>query len=275
MEGTCEYFSMLHEWYESGLTSSDIFNWDNVGTEDTLKLLLNDQSGFSWMGVASLSEETKKNAADPNFELVAMADLTKNAGDIIKTGGVTGGKSDFGGSVSADSENIEYAVKYLNWLWTEEGITASNFGIEDETYHYDDNGDMYWDDVVISNPQGISLKTAQYALCGYVALGYRMNYQVYTMSFSNDAQVEAMDIWTSNRAEDYLYRGSLTSEEEAVYGEHAYELKTYILELSAKYITGSEPLENFWNNVDQMYNMGLQEMTDVKQAAYNRYISGR
>lgn len=275
MEGALEYFTMVHEWYKAGLTNSDIFSYDAVGGNDTLQLLLNNEVGFTWGSVTSLAESTKELAQDSAFELVALPDITKSKGDTIKTGGLADGVTSFGGAVSADSDikSIEYAMKFLNWLWTADGIKASNFGENGKTYHYDASGNMYWDDLIIKNPDGLALKTAQYAYVGYVALGYRMDYNVVDMSFSNDAQRAALGIWTSNRADDYLYYGVMTEEEASRYNQNLSDMHTLLLELSGKYITGAEPLENFWSNVDVFYSLGLQEMIDAKQAAYDRYLS--
>ena len=117
--------------------------------------------------------------------------------------------------------------------------------------------------------QGYEHLLSPITICGKT---YRNRVGTSPMSFTNDRQREADSLWTSNRTNEYEYYGVMTAEEQAVYDSYLADMCTFISEKYVGYITGNEPLENFEANVEQLYSMGLQEMMDAKQAAYDRYM---
>ena len=265
MDGYYEYSKMLNDWYNKGIISDEFMQHDSYNDEN----LLEGKCGYGYANVSLLADSVTETHGI-TFE--AIPEITKNKGDTVKTGGITEGVSNFGAAISAECQQVEYALKYLNWFWSEEGAKASNFGIEDTTYYYDESGEMHWSDLIVNNPDGLNLKLAQYVYCGYVSMGYPMDYAMLSMSFTNDRQREAASLWTSNRTNEYEYYGVMTAEEQAVYDSYLADMCTFISEKYVGYITGNEPLENFEANVEQLYSMGLQEMMDAKQAAYDRYM---
>ena len=63
---------------------------------------------------------------------------------------------------------------------------------------------------------------------------------------------------------------SLTIEEQLEYNTYATDLETYTEGMILKFIMGDEPMENYDAFLQQCYDMGMQEMLDLYQIAYDR-----
>lgn len=64
----------------------------------------------------------------------------------------------------------------------------------------------------------------------------------------------------------------LTQEEQDIYNDVWTDIDTKVTEMNAAFITGQADIEAEWDNyVKSLYNMGLQDIIDVYQAALDRY----
>ena len=63
-----------------------------------------------------------------------------------------------------------------------------------------------------------------------------------------------------------------TKEEQDIINKYGTEVSTYHDEMSNKFITGQEPIENFDTYVANMQKLGLGELTKVRQQQYERFL---
>ena len=52
------------------------------------------------------------------------------------------------------------------------------------------------------------------------------------------------------------------------------DLSTYMAEHVLKFVVGDEDMSGYSDFVSTLYDMGMQEAIDYRQAAYDRYIGG-
>ena len=72
----------------------------------------------------------------------------------------------------------------------------------------------------------------------------------------------------------YVENLILSQEEQDTYNDCWVDIETKVHEMSAAFITGQADLEKDWDTfVDDLYNMGLQDVIDAYQAALDRYNS--
>ncbi len=64
---------------------------------------------------------------------------------------------------------------------------------------------------------------------------------------------------------------SMTSDEATEFNTTMSDVNTYIRRNGPKFIMGVEPMENFGAFVEEIKNMGIDEMIAIKQASYDRY----
>lgn len=68
---------------------------------------------------------------------------------------------------------------------------------------------------------------------------------------------------------------SLTQDEQDIYNDCWTDINTYVTEMNAAFITGQADIEAEWDNyINKLYEMGLQDVIDVYQAALDRYNAG-
>lgn len=177
-------------------------------------------------------------------------------------------------------ENCEYpelVVKAVDYLFTDQGSLLANYGIENLSFNFDQNGNPKFMDLIINNPDGIPLDatigyyTSKSFLPGYLD-PFRTYYNYY------DYQLEASEIWGS------AYSGrsmtapalALTTEETDKISSLVADINTFITEFTNIAVFGDAPFtkESFDEFVNNMYEQNkLQTILDVYNEAYRRYLN--
>ena len=148
------------------------------------------------------------------------------------------------------------------------------YGVEGLSYEYD--GDTpHYTEMMIDTSEGLTLSVnrALYCLaeCDNIYYGsINTNLETYTA-----AQVEALEFINSGNTDDaYVYPdgASMTTEENETYTSLIADLSTYMAEHVLKFVVGDEDMSEYQAFVDTLFDMGMQDAIDLKQAAYDRYM---
>ncbi|MGI6577767.1 MAG: hypothetical protein ACOX1Q_07060 [Eubacteriales bacterium] len=112
-------------------------------------------------------------------------------------------------TITTSCENIPVLVSWFDYFYSDEGEILADYGIEGETFEYDDNGKPYFLDVVINNPDGLSQSDALYlyTIGSFHSRQYDWARQV-TPSMSDYGKT-AGAIWDSNWDQDAGYQSML------------------------------------------------------------------
>ena len=161
--------------------------------------------------------------------------------------------------------------------FTEEGHNLFNFGIEGESYTWEDkDGEPYptYTDLIMKNPDGLSIGNAmglytRSCYNGIMVQDQRYMEQYYPTEQQKNAQLEWMK---TNMDEHLLPPISILSEESDADANIMANVKTYVDETVLKFITGQEPIENFDKFVEQVKKFGFEQSKGFRQAAYERYL---
>lgn len=65
----------------------------------------------------------------------------------------------------------------------------------------------------------------------------------------------------------------LTNEEQEIVNTIEVDLKSYVEQLEARFITGVEPLSNWDKYVETIEGMNIEEYIEIYQGAYDRWAS--
>lgn len=65
----------------------------------------------------------------------------------------------------------------------------------------------------------------------------------------------------------------LTNEEQEIVNTIEVDLKSYVEQLEARFITGVEPLSNWDNYVETIEGMNIEKYVEIYQEAYDRWAS--
>lgn len=274
-----DYLTMVNKWYSEGLIDPDFASYASAYFSETPARMLNNEmmafrSFWTMIDVHGMSSE------DPNFQLVAVPAPVKNVGDTRKLTIHSVPDSRVGtniNTITTSCENIPVLVSWFDYFYSDEGEILADYGIEGETFEYDDNGKPYFLDVVINNPDGLSQSDALYlyTIGSFHSRQYDWARQV-TPSMSDYGKT-AGAIWDSNWDQDAGYQSmlgvTLNETEAEEYSPLYTDITTYITESIVRFVNGSKPLSEFESYREQLKTMGIERCIEIYQQAYERYMA--
>ena len=270
-DGTKEYLKLMNQMYNEGLISSDFVSYTESETKPPEDVVLTGKTGVFNEDVAAAPSYT--NNAE-GMDLRALQAPVQKAGDKLDIGPVAAlVSSQYNISVSTACENPEMALQYIDYLFSEEGMVLANWGTEGQTYDVVD-GEKVFKDEILNDPMGFQVGLILNICPGFIRM---IDWDVTYLSY-NDAQKEAVDIWTSVFAssdmtfpKDYV---TYTSDESETIAELESGIETYCEECRLKFIVGDMDIESEWDTYTAaVENMGLAELLEIYQGAYERYMA--
>lgn len=268
-----DYLTKMNDWYKKGLFNDDFYNDTDITTVRTD--MANDLRSFVDGSAEGMSNIFDMNPENASMELKATAYPKADGVDEIHVGFESKLiKNSDTWAISTACDDPIPLLKLVNWLYSEEGQQMYNWGEEGVAFEYDENGQPQWTDLVVNNPDGLNFMFASYLYATGVGSVYFPG--VYDMEKGfysyNDDQLEAVDTLASltdgaNNMPAYV---SLDNAEQDRYNSVATDLDTYANGMILKFILGDEPMSNYQAFLDTCMDMGLQQMTDIYQGAYDR-----
>lgn len=273
-DGFREYLKIMNRWYENGLIFKDFYAIPEA--ESIIYMISQMSSGESivtfgyceFAGMIQLTEGNLVAGYMPRDNKDDKVHLTEGIDPLV---GVV--KSCFIGANSTEDE-VQAICMMINYLYTEEGALFANYGVQGESFEYDENGTPWFTDLIVNNPDGL---TQTQALCFY--LGYQIpaaaDYTKYNIS-SLTTWADFVDAWsTADNALD-MPEITLTVAEQEQYSAVATDVETYMDETIIKFIIGDmDPYDDTtWNDyVSTMERLGTTTMIEIYQAALDRFYA--
>lgn len=264
-----EYLEMMAKWYAEGLIDPDFTS--TLTFDDGVAMMSSGESaGTADHGALLDYVNTLGKAVDPDFEYIAVPDPVKNEGDPIHIYSPTGNGIDRVFAISTTCKNPELAVAWCDQFFTDEGFMLCNYGTLDKTYTIVD-GEPVYTDLIWENPQG----SITDMLSVYAGPAQWPAFERVTGRDTNEAAKANFRVWQSNA--DNLYEVpsdiSLNTEEMEAYSSVFPEIKSYVEEMTVKFIMGLEPMENYDRFVQQIKDLDIDTAINAYQTALDRYLS--
>lgn len=265
-----EYLTMIHDWYQEGLIWQDFMSYTDFQNPPT-DVILADRAGVFYAEVTYIA--TLEDASNTEgFELVAIPDFVRNSGDTIPFKEERAYAASTPWSISTQCECPELLMQWCNYMYTDEGALLCNYGIEGESFEYNENSVPVFTDLVLNNPD-MSTTVALFMYCLDRGPFYRD--ETREQSGYTQAQKDASGIWQSNMV---VGRGigstALNTEESSEVNQFYGDIKTYIEQSVLEFIIGNRDLAEFDEYVSHIEGMGIDEVTACYQDAYQRYLNG-
>ena len=268
-EGFKDYIQMVHDWYDEGIIGEASLNIANI--QQINEYLLSNQCGFG-VGQSDTLSTGSIETAGGTYDMRAIHEIVRNKGDTFKLFANKGTPGTAGWAISTRCAYPEIAAEVINWMYTEEGYNAMNYGIEGETYNVVD-GKIVFTDLIVNNPNGFP---AMFNTCSEIAffdLPFVNSTERKAATLSNEAEVEAQTIWRTNTSDEMRYFGSLTVEESDIYSGLIGDIATATSENVSKFVLGARPMDEWDSFLDDLRSMGVDECIALKQQAYDRYMA--
>ena len=271
-----EYLKKMNEYYNLGYINVDFITYTDSDTKPPESVIYSDNGGIFNEDVASISGYYS-TTTNPNFALSPLGQVRLNEGDVLDFGYIGVKTADkYALSISTQCENVDLAVQYMDYLFSDEGFLLSNYGIEGETYTVE-NGEYQFTDLILNNPQGFDWQLCQslYINPGFPCL---TDLSIEQMTY-NDAQKSAVDTWvgaydSSDATTPTASWLSYTTEESEERAEVQTDIETYQEEMRLKFITGQADIDAEWDTyVDTLTSMGIDILEETYQASVDRYLA--
>lgn len=273
--GFQSYLKTLNQWYSEGIINKDFISNQSGTMTEYLYAAGNDCGRYNQVQVGQVSTlyETAATNGIDGYELVPGVPMVENEGDVqhFKQTSVFGANL----AVTTACEDVELAVKWLNYFSTEDGILLCNYGVEGSSWERDAEGNPVYTDFYTNNPD-YPISQVEEALCMpqmcTVKIVDRMDY-VY-----DELAQQALDTWTNNEFADsaYVLPSGMTfnTEEQEVITANLSDIETYAAECLPKFIMGEMDAEADWDEfVSNVESMGLQDVLDAYQSCLDRYYA--
>lgn len=271
LEGTKKALQWMHDAFEEGLCTDDFMNVLNIAFDEYVYA---NECGMCSTNANLLADGGAERSGQESFDFRAIPDPLEAEGMTNPLGSTSGGIGASAIAVSAQSEVPELAVEYMNWLYTEEGILVSNYGVEGEGFEYVDGKPAYTD-LILNNPDGMPAFVATFRYTSLVGTPYYNTTERKIASFTTDAERECFDIWITGHTGESIYQGKMTVEESEEYNSLATDIATAVSEQTLRFVTGERSLDEYDEFLADMEAMGLSQMVALKQAAYDRYLENQ
>lgn len=265
------FLTTLSDWYKKGLIDKDFMTFDRKYQDagmTTGKFGASYCAGGGQIGPYLITGKK----ADANYDLVATASPVTRKGDKPKY--VRSYEFTSNGHVvlSSKVKDVEGAARWLDYAYGQEGNLLFNFGVKGVSYNIIDGKPIY-SDLVMKNPDKLSIAQAmsKYSVAPLSGpfvqdVGYIQQY------YTEPQQKNALKKWsTKDELTSVEPPITLTVAEAQEFARIMVDINTYVDEMKAKFILGTEPLANLDKFQQTVKGMGIARAIDIRQAALNRY----
>lgn len=265
-----DYVTTMHQWYTEGLIDPDFMSTDQRMPDMTAVITGKTGAFTSLYTYPALYESSSE---DPDMYLIPVNPPVVNNGDklhIRLRDSYTSGNT----AISANCENWEIALRWLDYLYTEEGALLANYGVEGDTFTMGDDGKPVYTDKVMNNPDGLTMAQAMDAfLCPSAGVA---NWSDWTRELQAvpEKDLACYDVWSQADMEYTLPTISLTQDESVERAGMYADISTYVKETTAQFISGALDIESNWDTyVSNLESMGVERCIEITQGAYDRYLA--
>lgn len=295
------YLSKMHEWYEAGYVYADFASRTNDMFYLPNPALTYGGAAGVWFGLLG---QLSDRLSLPEYGL--NVDIRPLSAPLDTEHGVTGEMAASYVSIdvvsanrciasTVEPEKLVRILKLLDYTYTQEGAFLLNRGLNaeqaandelytkmgftDGAYYYDENGNLCLSEWMMhAADDGFEpMSFTGQRLMGKTddtALDWPANKE---RTYLDDAEDNADAVWKKygNARVLSTSASAMNSQESAKYNAVYTDVMDYVNSMVPKFIIGTEKLdETSWADfIAKLNAMGLQDILDARQSAYDRYIS--
>lgn len=265
-----DYIALISDWYAKGFLSGD----DITGISFWMDATESVEEAYGVFPLIYYNDEQlyEVNKDKASYVVSGMPVLTRDGEDVHVIA-----PTDMWatlGCITAESEHIELICQYWDYLFSNEGILLSNFGLEGVNFEYDENGDPQWIPEAFSSDDPLwTLQRFQYLNLLFNTPSYDMYDREVVMCL--DSSMELHAAWQTGWDDAYVFPSTamMTAEESEDYSTIMNDITTFVTETIGKTVTGAASMEDWDSFVSGIQQMNIEQAIALKQAAYDRYLA--
>lgn len=270
-EGYKEFLETFNRWYQEGLLDPDHATLDN----DQMRAKMTSgrsgvAMGYMASGIGNWTDAARET--NPDYLLAGTPIPVMNPGDPKRFSSrnfnyIGGGSA----GITTSADDVEAAALFLDYGYSNEGHILFNFGIEGESFDWDDNYPKYKDELYNDPDHALNIVLGQYLRASYSG-PFVQDERYIEQYVPLPEQQEAYMTWADTEAGDYRMPPITATPEESS------ELATIMNDINDErdrmylaYLFGDESLDNFDQYVESLYDLGLERAIEIQEAALERY----
>ena len=260
-----EYLVFMRRLFEEGWIE---FEYVSFNKNQWAERLTTEQAGatFDWLSrISRFQHVIRENNPDASF--IGTAPIVMEKGEVPF---FYKGRDKFSdasaGAVYAQSENLEKAFEFLDYLYTVDGEALASYGIENSDFIWKGDRLVQFTEKITDSPDGLSKQVVRYR-AGMVE--WPIGGLISEISTADPEEQAARAIYRPL----FSYRPPfvpLSQEEKDFIAEKMNDVNTYMDEVIDKIIMGIQPLSEHDEMVRNLGAMGVPEMVEIYQRAYDR-----
>ncbi|GKX29749.1 sugar ABC transporter permease [Vallitalea longa] len=263
----------LVKWYKEGLIDPEILT---RGAKSRDILYSSNIGGMThdWPSTGNYNRSLAEDI--PGFNNVSIAPPANQNGEVIER---TTRYPGVGWGISSQCEDPVTLIKFFDYMFTEEGSTLMNWGIEGETYTVNDDGTKSYTDTVLNSEQ--------------TPLGYLRSLGIqYRIGMLQDAEYEYAFMTPEASAAAKLYNSNpqwyredmppyldgelglkYSTDDEAEYKKIMSEIRPYVDEMFQKWLLGASDFEKDYDGfINELKSRGIERAIEINQTAYDTFL---
>ncbi|MBP3041697.1 extracellular solute-binding protein [Bacillaceae bacterium Marseille-Q3522] len=176
-------------------------------------------------------------------------------------------------AITNHNENPEATIRWMDYFFSEEGATFQFMGVEGETYEETADGELQFTDEIMNNPDGLTMDQALTPYVTWMGGSYPGYVQAkyFKGSESLPSSLEVGEKVAPDAPEEIWNNFNYTEEELQFMQSTGADIKTFISEMEAGFISGKTPFSEWDNYVKQLEQMGQDQYLKIEKAAQERY----
>lgn len=258
-DGYLDCVRLLRDWYSEGLINTEFYSGQNVGdavASGSTGALYGDKYTYSMFQNFGISYVT---GAVPTLTEGQTLHIGQNRQSVVQGGT----------SITSTCKTPELAVQYLDYFYSEEGSMLITFGSEGESYTMDESGEPVLTEVMTAQDTKDSY---QYKFMIQNQVGLIDNRE-FGCKFDREI-LDFVSGWLDNNDNTYYFSEYvvLSAAEAEEISAAETDILTRMEETVIAVIVGDKTMEDLEAMVAQVKDMGLMDIMEVYQAAYDRYM---
>ncbi len=268
------FVETMAKWYAEGLIDPDFL----ANQADNLKTLATSGKVFAFIGTQGANYvpyDTILSKGIPGAKLT-LAPWPKGPDGVAYTaqsGVVNLVGNGFGIGITTECKNVEAAIKYLDYGYSEEGVMLNNFGVEGVSYEYDADGNIQWTADVAARiaESTVDDVIGAYAVCGITSWASAVHPYTFKLFRTYPGQYEAGELWGQASAALDMPPLTPTAEESSIVSTITNNVTTYRDEMIANIIMGRASMDNYDEVVENAKTMEIEKAVAIYNDALARY----
>lgn len=267
-----EYLKLMNKWYNLGLLDRE-FATRPIELAEYAELFCS--FDCSW-GLSRSRMYAVGATTNEKLDLRAVRAPVLNKGDKIEFRVNPSPVLAPNVITTALDHDIDVACKWFDYQYTEEAMLLNCYGIQGVSWEYDENGEPVFAGEYMAKfnefGQDVDLYFTRDSIYGPGLIDLTRNYKQ-PPSIILECSKE-MEVWQQDGTAHVLPENlSFTVEESERYHPLYNDIKTYVVEYVCKAISGQASTEDFDKFVEQLNRMGLEEVVQIHQNAFDRYMA--